>query len=192
MRQEQLFQPKLNKLSLTSFVATEVGRRERGTSLQGEFSEARESGSATSSSQGRPVADNNREERLGLQARMSSSPPYSPQRSSTPGDIITIDRCLDHSLALSNENDGSAMPSQRSLQRGRQVRGGQKATEGGVDLLQTSLAMNFDLGLNHHLVRKSTDYIYVISFLLISKMILSPNHQVSGRHWPLANLSLYP
>ena len=114
VRQEQLFQPKLNKLSLTSFVATEVGRRdssfvatevgrrERGTSLQGEFSEARESGSATSSSQGRPTADNDREERLGLQARMSSSPPYSPQRSSTPGDIITIDRCLDHSLISSS------------------------------------------------------------------------------------------
>ena len=95
MRQEQLFQPKLNKLSLTSFVATEVGRRERGTSLQDKFSEARESGSATGS-QGRLMVDN-REERLGLQARMSSSPPYSPQRSSTPGDIITIDRCLDHS-----------------------------------------------------------------------------------------------
>ena len=97
VRQEQLFQPKLNKLSLTSFVATEVGRRERGTSLQGEFSEARESGSATGI-QAKQMAE--REERLGLQARMSSSPPYSPQRSSTPGDIITIDRCLDHSLTL--------------------------------------------------------------------------------------------
>ena len=88
VRQEQMFQPKLNKLSLTSFVATEVGRRERGTSLQGESNDARESGSA--SSQGRLMAE--REERLGLQARMSSSPPYSPQRSSTPGEIVTIDR----------------------------------------------------------------------------------------------------
>merc|ERR550517_140768 len=87
VRQEQLFQPKLNKLSLTSFVATEVGRRERGTSLQGEFSETRESGST--GIQAKQMAE--REERLGLQARMSSSPPYSPQRSSTPGDIITID-----------------------------------------------------------------------------------------------------
>ena len=80
MRQEQLFQPKLNKLSLTSFVATEVGRRERGTSLQGEFNDVREP------VEGRLVGD--REARLGL----SSSPPYSPQRSSTPGEIITIDR----------------------------------------------------------------------------------------------------
>ena len=72
MRQEQLFQPKLNKLSLTSFVATEVGRRERGTSLQGE------------PVQGRPMGER--------EARMSSSPPYSPQRSSTSGEIITIDR----------------------------------------------------------------------------------------------------
>jgi len=87
VRQEQLFQPKFNKLSLTSFVATEVGRRERGTSLQGEVSEARESGSG--GIQGRLMTE--REERLGLQARISSSPPYSPQRSSTPGEIITID-----------------------------------------------------------------------------------------------------
>ena len=92
VRQEQLFQPKFNKLSLTSFVATEVGRRERGTSLQGEVSEARESGSG--GIQGRLMTD--REERLGLQARISSSPPYSPQRSSTPGEIITIDRCLEY------------------------------------------------------------------------------------------------
>ena len=84
MRQEQLFQPKLNKLSLTSFVATEVGRRERGTSLQGEFNDVREP------VQGRLVGE--REARLGLEARMSSSPPYSPQRSSTSGEIITIDR----------------------------------------------------------------------------------------------------
>merc|ERR1719361_1080228 len=79
VRQEQLFQPKLNKLSLTSFVATEVGRRERGTSLQGEFNDVREP------VEGRLVGE--REARLGL----SSSPPYSPQRSSTPGEIITID-----------------------------------------------------------------------------------------------------
>lgn len=71
VRQEQLFQPKLNKLSLTSFVATEVGRRERGTSLQGE------------PVQGRPMGER--------EAPMSSSPPYSPQRSSTSGEIITID-----------------------------------------------------------------------------------------------------
>ena len=138
VRQEQLFQPKFNKLSLTSFVATEVGRRERGTSLQGEVSEARESGSG--GIQGRLMTD--REERLGLQARISSSPPYSPQRSSTPGEIITIDRCIAYSFHLDHPNIVSAMPSQQSLQHGRQVPEVWKETEEEVDWQQTSLAMN--------------------------------------------------
>ena len=38
-----------------------------------------------------------------------------------------------------------AMLSQRSLQHGRQVQGERKGTGEGVDLLQTSRAMNFDL-----------------------------------------------
>ena len=69
------------------------------------------------------------------------------------------------------------MPSQRSLQRGHRVRGGQKEVEGGVDLQQTSLAMNFDLR------HQKSDQIVII---------LSPNHQVSGHQWPPATLSLYP
>ena len=80
VRQEQMFQPKLNKISLTSFVTTEAGKKEREASLREE-------------SQGE-LTISERVERLGLASRLSSSPPYSPQRSSTPGDIITIDRCL--------------------------------------------------------------------------------------------------
>ena len=141
VRQEQMFQPKLNKISLTSFVTTEAGKKEREASLRQE-------------SQGE-LTISERVERLGLASRLSSSPPYSPQRSSTPGDIITIDRCLDHTLHLNNQDHALAMRSQRSLQRGHQVRGGQREAEEGVDLQQTSLAMNFDLGHHHHLIRWS-------------------------------------
>ena len=89
VRQEQMFQPKLNKISLTSFVTTEAGKKEREASLREE-------------SQGE-LTISERVERLGLASRLSSSPPYSLQRSSTPGDIITIDRCLRLTLTEQKE-----------------------------------------------------------------------------------------